>query len=88
MNELLSNTNPNWRHYLFHREKISEKISGARLNYSTYDVEFYAVVQAVKHWRHYLFHREFVLYTDHDSLRHLHRQDKGGFLSSKGSLSW
>ena len=55
---------------------FSEKVSGARLNYSTYDVEFYAVVQAVRHWRHYLFHREFVLYTDHDSLRHLHRQDK------------
>ncbi|KAJ9566128.1 hypothetical protein OSB04_002094 [Centaurea solstitialis] len=31
---------------------------------------------AVKHWRHYLFHKEFVLFTDHDSLRHLHSQDK------------
>ncbi|KAI3709992.1 hypothetical protein L2E82_39765 [Cichorium intybus] len=54
----------------------SEKVSGPRLNYSTYEVEFYAVVQAVRYWRHYLFHREFILYTDHDSLRHLHRQDK------------
>ncbi|GJS89136.1 putative nucleotidyltransferase, ribonuclease H [Tanacetum coccineum] len=32
--------------------------------------------QAVKHWRHYLFHKEFVLFTDHDSLRHIHTQDK------------
>nr|GEX45500.1 putative reverse transcriptase domain-containing protein [Tanacetum cinerariifolium] len=34
------------------------------------------VVQAVKHWRHYLFHKEFVLFTDHDSLRHIRNQDK------------
>lgn len=53
-----------------------EKLAGARLRYSTYDVEFYAVVQAIKHWRHYLFHKEFVLYTDHDSLKHLSSQDK------------
>ena len=55
---------------------FSEKLSGAKLNYSTYDIEFYDMVQAVRHWRHYLFHREFILYTDHDSLRHLHKQDK------------
>ncbi|KAI9169056.1 hypothetical protein LWI28_006273 [Acer negundo] len=55
---------------------FSEKLSGSRVRYSTYDIELYAVVQAVKHWRHYLFHREFILYTDHDSLRHLHSQEK------------
>nr|KAJ0218923.1 hypothetical protein LSAT_V11C300143610 [Lactuca sativa] len=55
---------------------ISEKLTGPKLRYSTYDVEFYAVVQAVKHWRHYLFHKEFVLFTDHDSLRHIRSQDK------------
>ncbi|KAK4855125.1 hypothetical protein QYF36_004243 [Acer negundo] len=55
---------------------FSEKLTGSRVRYSTYDIEFYDVVQAVKHWRHYLFHREFILYTDHDSLRHLHSQDK------------
>ena len=29
---------------------FSEKIFGARSRYNTYDVEFYAVVQAIKHW--------------------------------------
>ena len=55
---------------------FSEKISGARMRYSTYDIEFYAVVQSIKHWRHYLFHKEFVLFTDHDALKHLSSQDK------------
>ncbi|KAJ9550899.1 hypothetical protein OSB04_014944 [Centaurea solstitialis] len=39
---------------------FSEKLFGSRTRFSTYDVEFYAVIQAIKHWRHYLFHREFI----------------------------
>ncbi|PKI58864.1 hypothetical protein CRG98_020763 [Punica granatum] len=53
-----------------------QKFSIACEALSTYDVEFYAVVQAVKYWRHYLFHREFVLYTDHEAFKQIHRQDK------------
>jgi len=55
---------------------FSEKLSGVKLRYSTYDVEFYVVVQAVRHWRHYLFQKKFVLYTDHEALKHLQGKDK------------
>ncbi|PKI47001.1 hypothetical protein CRG98_032626 [Punica granatum] len=51
-----------------------EKLTRAKVRYNTYDVEFYAVMQAVKHWRHYLFHKEFILHTDHEALKHLHSQ--------------
>lgn len=54
----------------------SEKMAGARVRYSTYDIEFYAIVQAIKHWRHYLAHKEFVLFTDHVALKYLGTQDK------------
>ncbi|GJW50318.1 putative reverse transcriptase domain-containing protein [Tanacetum coccineum] len=55
---------------------FSEKLTESKSRYTTYDLEFYSVVQAVKHWRHYLFHKEFVLFTGHDSLRHIRTQDK------------
>ena len=31
---------------------FSEKLNGSRLNYSTYDKEFYAIVRALEHWSH------------------------------------
>ncbi|GKB20421.1 putative nucleotidyltransferase, ribonuclease H [Tanacetum coccineum] len=55
---------------------FSQKLMEPKSRYTTYDLEFYAVVQAIKHWHHYLFHKEFVLFTDHDSLRHICTQDK------------
>jgi hypothetical protein len=55
---------------------FSEKLSGAALNYSTYDKEFYAVIRALETWQHYLRPKEFVIHTDHESLKHLKGQDK------------
>jgi hypothetical protein len=40
---------------------LSEKMNEAKIKYSTYDKEFYAIIQALKKWRHYLIPKEFVL---------------------------
>ena len=50
---------------------FSEKLSGAALNYTTYDKELYALVRALRTWQHYLWAKEFVIHTDHESLKHL-----------------
>ncbi|XP_062164932.1 uncharacterized protein LOC133871509 [Alnus glutinosa] len=55
---------------------FSEKLNEAFKRYSTYDLELYALVITIKHWCHYLIHQEFLLFTDHDSLRHLNVQKK------------
>jgi hypothetical protein len=38
---------------------FSEKLSGAALNYPTYDKELYALVRALETWQHYLWLKEF-----------------------------
>ncbi|KAI3453490.1 hypothetical protein Pfo_010153 [Paulownia fortunei] len=55
---------------------FSEKLSGATLNYPTYDKELYALVQTLETWQHYLWPKEFVIHTDHESLKHLKGQHK------------
>jgi hypothetical protein len=41
----------------------SEKLSGAALNYPSYDKELYALVRALETWHHYLWPKEFVIHT-------------------------
>ena len=55
---------------------VSEKLSGPRMNYSTYDKELYALVQTLETWQHYLWPKEFVIHSDHESLEHTKSQAK------------
>lgn len=53
-----------------------ENISGAILNYPTYDKEMYALVQAIKKWKYYLMGKEIIIHTDHQPLKYLQTQSK------------
>jgi len=55
---------------------FSEKLSGSKKNYSTYDLEFYAIDCSLKHWRHYLVQWKFILLTDHEALKYINGQHK------------
>jgi hypothetical protein len=55
---------------------LCEKLNDAKKKYSTYDKEFYAVIQALKKWRHYLIPKEFVLYSDNHALQFITRERK------------
>ena len=55
---------------------FSEKLNEAKQKYSTYDKEFYAVIQALKKWRHYLMPWEFILYSDNHALQFITKQEK------------
>ena len=48
---------------------FSEKLSGAALNYPTYDKELYALVRALETWQHYLWPKEFVVQIGRASCR-------------------
>jgi hypothetical protein len=55
---------------------FSEKMNEVNIEYSTYDKEFYAVIQVLKKWRHYLVPKEFVLYNDNHTLQFVTQQEK------------
>jgi hypothetical protein len=47
---------------------FSENMNDTKINYSTYDKQLYALIQALKKWRHYLIPKDFVLYSDNKAL--------------------
>ena len=55
---------------------FNEKLCDARMRYSTYDKEFYAVVQSLRYWRHYLLPKEFIIFFVHETLKYLNSQQK------------
>jgi hypothetical protein len=55
---------------------FSEKLNGVALNYPTYDNELYALMRTLDTWQHYLWPKEFMIYLDHESLKHLKWQGK------------
>ncbi|XP_059074821.1 uncharacterized protein LOC131874895 [Cryptomeria japonica] len=55
---------------------FSEKLNGAERRYSSYDLELYALAQALKKWRHYLLPKDFIVYIDNQALSFLNIQDK------------
>ena len=57
-----------------HIAYFSEQLDGARLNYTIYDKELYALVRVLQVWQHYLWPREFVIHSDHESLKYLRGQ--------------
>jgi hypothetical protein len=46
------------------------------MNYPTHDLEFAAVVHALKIWRHYLISNKCDIYTDHKSLKYFFTQNE------------
>lgn len=55
---------------------FSEKLNEAKQKYSTYDLELYAMVQALKKWQNYLLPKEFIVYIDNHALSFLNGQEK------------
>ena len=55
---------------------FSVKLNEAKMRYSTYNKEFYAIIRAFEHWRHYLVGGEFILHSNHEALKHIQGQHK------------
>jgi hypothetical protein len=55
---------------------FTEKLNDTKEKYSTYEKEFYVVIQDLKKWRHYLIPKEFFLYSDNQDLQFITRKEK------------
>jgi hypothetical protein len=49
---------------------FSEKLNEA-LNHPIYNKEFDILVRTLEIWQHYFWPKEFIIYFDHESLKHL-----------------
>ncbi|KAK1642226.1 hypothetical protein QYE76_060031 [Lolium multiflorum] len=56
------------------RPIVSEKLSGAKLNYPIYDKELYALIRVLEVWQHNLWPKEFIIHSDHEALKYLKAQ--------------
>ncbi|GKG16402.1 putative reverse transcriptase domain-containing protein, partial [Tanacetum coccineum] len=60
---------------LMQREKVipyaSRQLKPHEENYTTHNLEFGAVVFALKNWRHYLYGTKCTVFTDHNILQHI-----------------
>nr|GEX76714.1 retrotransposon protein, putative, Ty3-gypsy subclass [Tanacetum cinerariifolium] len=67
-----------YRAVLMQREKViayaSKQLKVHEENYTTHDLEFEAVVFALRLWRHYLYGTKCVVFTDHKSLQYILNQ--------------
>jgi hypothetical protein len=52
----------------------SRQLKPHEQNYPTHDLEFAAIVHALKIWRHYLIGNKCKIYTDHKSLKYIFTQ--------------
>ena len=55
---------------------FSRKLNDRESNWSTYEQECLALVEALKHFRHYVEGKKVYLFTDHKALIHLNKQPK------------
>ena len=57
-------------------EFFSERLNETKIRYLAYDLELYALVQALKKWRYYMLLKKFVIFIDNQELSFINSQEK------------